>query len=111
VKIIHLRFLFRFKEGDYLAGMEVRESVPIVSLAYGAEIRKTTRKAIELLGGIEKFVQKGDKVFIKPNLMSPTQHSITSGDILFTIVEMCKEAGARDDPKAEYPDLEAAGLT
>ncbi len=78
---------------------------PTVSVAYGIEIRETTRKAIELLGGMNKFVKTGDKVFIKPNLMSPTQHSITSGDVLFTVVEMCQEAGANDIIIADSPSI------
>ena len=76
-----------------------------VSVAHGADIRKTTRKAIELLGGMEKFVKKGDKVFIKPNLMAPTQHSITSGDVLFTVVELCQKAGASDIVIADSPSI------
>ncbi|MFX0135791.1 MAG: DUF362 domain-containing protein [Candidatus Hodarchaeota archaeon] len=78
---------------------------PTVSVAYGPDIRQTTRNAIAQLGGIEKFVKKGDKVFIKPNLMSPTQHSITSGDVLFTVVEMCKEAGAADIVISDSPSI------
>ncbi len=80
-------------------------SSPTVSVAFGPEIRQTTRIAINQLGGMEKFVKKGDKVFIKPNLMSPTQHSTTSGDVLFTVVEMCKEAGASDIIISDSPFL------
>ena len=76
-----------------------------VSIAHGSKIRQTTREAIKLLGGMEKFVKKGDKVFVKPNLMSPTQHSITSGDVLFTVVEMCQEAGAADVIIADSPSI------
>ncbi|HUY01284.1 MAG TPA: DUF362 domain-containing protein [Candidatus Deferrimicrobium sp.] len=78
---------------------------PVVAVSHGPEIRQTTRSAIDLLGGMKKFVKKGDKVFIKPNLMSPTQHSITSGDVLFTIVEMCQEAGAADIVIADSPSI------
>lgn len=85
--------------------MNVSAKGPTVSVAHGPEIRKTTRKAIELLGGMEKFVKKGNKVFIKPNLMSPTQHSITSGDVLFTVVEMCQEAGAADIVIGDSPSI------
>jgi len=85
--------------------MNVTSGKPTVSVAHGAEIRKTTRKAIDLLGGMGKFVKEGNKVFLKPNLMAPTQHSITSGDVLFTVAEMCKEAGASDIVICDSPSI------
>ncbi|NVM30540.1 MAG: DUF362 domain-containing protein [Candidatus Helarchaeota archaeon] len=88
-----------------MAVKDVKSSSPTVSVACGPKIRQTTRKAIEQLGGMGKFVSKGDKVFIKPNLMAPTQHSITSGDVLFTVVEMCQEAGAKDIVIADSPSI------
>ncbi|MHA1386090.1 MAG: DUF362 domain-containing protein, partial [Candidatus Helarchaeota archaeon] len=88
-----------------MSDIENSNEKPIVSIAHGPDIRKTTRKAVDQLGGMKKFVKKGDKVFIKPNLMSPTQHSVTSGDVLFTVVEMCKEAGAGDIIISDSPSI------
>jgi len=38
-----------------------------VSIVKTKEPKVGVPKAIELLGGIETFVKRGDKVFIKPN--------------------------------------------
>lgn len=40
-----------------------------VSVVKEKDTIKRIRKCIELLGGIEKFIEKGDVVCIKPNLI------------------------------------------
>ena len=34
-----------------------------------SEVQAAVEKAVDMLGGIEKFIKKGDKVVIKPNLV------------------------------------------
>ncbi|WP_027338950.1 DUF362 domain-containing protein [Halonatronum saccharophilum] len=54
------------------------------------------RESLDYLGGIESFVKKGDKVLIKPNLLSPhsPEHSITTHPlILKAVIKLIKEAG------------------
>jgi len=68
-----------------------------VALATGDSQYKTTFKAVEMLGGMDKFVKKGDKVFIKPNLMLFTgPPTTTSPIVLGALVKMCKKAGAKE---------------
>jgi uncharacterized protein (DUF362 family) len=57
-----------------------------------------TRKAIEGLGGMEKFVRKGATVVIKPNIAwdrSPELAANTNPEVVAALVQMCYEAGAR----------------
>lgn len=69
----------------------------IVSIAKGTDIALRTRKAIELIGGIEKFINKGDKVCIKPNLIYPSPPPVTTDPIATAeVVKMCFEAGAAE---------------
>jgi len=61
-------------------------------------IKRTTRKAIESLGGISKFVPERSKVIIKPNIAwnrTPEQAANTNPYIVEAVVEMCLEAGAK----------------
>jgi uncharacterized protein (DUF362 family) len=56
-----------------------------------------TSKVIKALGGIGKFVKKGSKVVIKPNIAwnrSPEQAANTHPEVVATVVSLCKSAGA-----------------
>jgi len=57
-----------------------------------------TKKAVELLGGMQKFIAKGDVVMIKPNIgwnRSVEQAANTNPEVVKAVVEMVKEAGAK----------------
>ncbi len=59
---------------------------------------KLTKKAIEALGGMERFVKKGDVVWIKPNIAwdrTPEQAANTNPDVIKTLIELCFNAGAK----------------
>jgi len=56
-----------------------------------------TRGAVELLGGIRKFVKPGNRVVIKPNMsfsVPPERASNTHPEVVRELVILCKEAGA-----------------
>lgn len=60
-------------------------------------VYKNVEKAIELLGGIEKFVKKGDKVLIKPNLLSPKSPDkavTTHPEVVRAVIKLVKKVGA-----------------
>jgi uncharacterized protein (DUF362 family) len=62
------------------------------------EARRLTRAAIQALGGMERFVGKGNVVWVKPNIAwdrRPEQAACTNPDVVATLVEMCFQAGAR----------------
>lgn len=57
-----------------------------------------TRKAIETLGGMGKFVKPGAVVVVKPNIgwdRSPEYAANTNPAVVAAIVEMCFQAGAK----------------
>lgn len=69
-----------------------------LAVAQGASPSKTTRAAIEALGGIKTFISKGDVVVVKPNMAwdrVPEQAANTNPEVVATIVQMCVEAGAK----------------
>jgi uncharacterized protein (DUF362 family) len=57
-----------------------------------------TRKAMELLGGMKRFVSKDDIVVVKPNIgwdRSPEQAADTNPEVVAEVIRMCLEAGAK----------------
>ncbi|HGE72490.1 TPA: DUF362 domain-containing protein [Candidatus Poribacteria bacterium] len=68
-------------------------------------IKKTTKQAIMALGGMSKFVSKGSKVLIKPNIAwnrTPEQAANTNPFVVEAVVEMCLEAGAKKVTVLDY---------
>ncbi|MHC4586862.1 MAG: DUF362 domain-containing protein [Planctomycetota bacterium] len=78
-------------------------SVPTVagqtmSIVEGTDRKQTVTKAIELLGGIERFVKKGETVAIKPNVAfaSPPMLGATAQpELVAQVVTLCYKAGAK----------------
>jgi len=67
-------------------------------VAYKGEQAATVRKVVEELGGIKKFIAKGDKVVIKPNMgfaVPPLRSSNTDPIVIRTLAELVLEAGAK----------------
>lgn len=72
---------------------------PAVTIVKGGTPAENTRKAIEALGGIEKFVKPGQKVFIKPNCISTSRPETainTNPEVVGEVVRLCKKAGAAE---------------
>jgi len=59
----------------------------------GKSIKKSTKKAIELIGGMQRIVKKGDKVIIKPNFVGPIKNAVTDFDVIRSVVEEVKKCG------------------
>ena len=67
-----------------------------ISIVKGSDRVKTVNKAIDLLGGIERFVQKGDIVVIKPNVAfaSPAFLGATAHpQLIAEVVRLCYSRG------------------
>lgn len=59
---------------------------------------KLTEQAIEALGGMKRFVSRGDVVWVKPNIgwdRTPETAANTNPDVVATIIRMCFDAGAK----------------
>jgi uncharacterized protein (DUF362 family) len=71
---------------------------PLLSVARNGAPEALTRAALAGLGGIGKFVSRGDVVVVKPNFgwdRSPEQAANTNPEVVATVVRLCLEAGAK----------------
>lgn len=102
-------------------------SPPDLAVAHGASAEKIVRAAVDALGGIKRFIAKGDVVVVKPNIAwdrTPEQAGDTNPEVVAAIVGLCLEAGAKtvkvfdrpvNDPRRCYvqsgiePSAKAAG--
>jgi len=72
--------------------------LPQMSVAQGDDPRTLARKAIEAVGGMKRFVARGDVVVVKPNIAwdrTPEQAANTNPQVVAEIVRLCQEAGAK----------------
>ncbi len=69
----------------------------IVSIVRGENVADRVNKAIELIGGIKRFIKKGDKVLIKANLVDGKPYETgetVHPETLRTIIKLAKAAEA-----------------
>ncbi len=65
-----------------------------------------TRKALEALGGMSRFVQKGQRVVLKPNMSfatPPERASTTHPMVVATVAQACMDAGAERVVALDFP--------
>ncbi len=57
------------------------------------------RRQFELLGGVEAFIQRGDKVLLKPNFIAPRSHHRSAAQthpaVIVEVARLLKDCGAR----------------
>jgi uncharacterized protein (DUF362 family) len=76
---------------------EAAAAAPVdVAVVGGTDFAAMTLKAVELLGGMDKFVPKGAKVALLPNVQSKNPGTYTKPEILRAVIKMCKTAGASE---------------
>jgi uncharacterized protein (DUF362 family) len=84
------------------SGMPVfaaEETAPDVVVTSGEDPKAMVKKAIAELGGMKKFVSRGDVVVIKPNMAwvrKPETAANTNPDVVVGLVEMAFDAGAKE---------------
>jgi uncharacterized protein (DUF362 family) len=79
---------------------------PDVALIQGESPSLITKEAITTLGGMQRFISKGDKVIIKPNIgwdRTPEQAACTNPEVVKTLVELCFNAGAKEVKVMDNP--------
>ena len=78
-----------------------------------------TRAAVNLLGGMSRFVKAGQKVVVKPNMSfatGPEQAANTHPEVVREVLIMCREAGAGSVRVLDHPlqnpeqALESSGI-
>ncbi len=81
-----------------LAEAADRTARPDLVVARGPLPEQLVKPAIDALGGIKKFVSRGDIVVIKPNIgwdRTPEQAGNTNPGVVAATVKLCFEAGAK----------------
>ena len=61
------------------------------------EVYRTIKSSVDLLGGIGAFVKKGERILLKPNLLSanPPEAAITTHPaVVGAVIRLVQEAGA-----------------
>ncbi|HNS98130.1 MAG TPA: DUF362 domain-containing protein [Polyangiaceae bacterium] len=83
-----------------------RTDLPTMAVAKrGTDPNSLTRAAIDALGGMSRFVAKGDVVTIKPNVgwdRSPMHAANTNPEVVASVVRACYEAGAKHVIVTDY---------
>jgi len=78
----------------------------VISIVKGPDRTKTAAKAIELLGGIDRFVRPGDTVVIKPNVAFATPAILgatANPEIVAEVVRLSYKAGAKKVSVTDNP--------
>jgi len=73
-----------------------REEVDLAAIS--GDPVAATKKALEALGGISRFVKKGQRVVLKPNMSftrTPEFGATTHPQVVATVAQACMEAGAQ----------------
>ncbi|MHA1489503.1 MAG: DUF362 domain-containing protein [Promethearchaeota archaeon] len=75
-----------------------------VSIIKGESPSESVLEGIEKLGGISKYINEGDQVFIKFNLTLPNGFPVnTNFDVLEVVIRSCKKAGANKIFLGSFP--------
>ncbi|MBM3330983.1 DUF362 domain-containing protein [candidate division WOR-3 bacterium] len=93
-----------------LGAVPGKDAGPVVAVARGNKA-KLVGGALDLLGGMGRFVKPGDKVCIKPNFSFAANSecgATTSAEITRQVVQLCLAAGAARVVLFDYPIQEAA---
>jgi uncharacterized protein (DUF362 family) len=69
-----------------------------MSIVTGSNRQTTVTKAVELLGGMRRFIKPGDRVLLKPNVgfsLPPRVCATTHPDLIEQVAKLCFQAGAK----------------
>jgi len=103
-------FLRQFARGPSAA---LAKDLPDVAVAWGEDYARNVLKAVELLGGIERFVPKNSRVAILANVQSSHPGTFTSPTVLGSVLQLCRKAGAKEINMVSWQALknwESTGL-
>jgi len=80
--------------------------IPDLAVIRGDSPEANVRAAVAGLGGMERFVKRGAKVVVKPNVLTgkPPEYAVNTNPLVVaSIVRMCLEAGADTVTVLDYP--------
>jgi len=81
--------------GEFSPDVVFGDEAADIGVAKGEDYFENTKKAVELVGGIKKYVPENSKVAILPNVQSNNPGTFTKPEIVRAAIQMCKEAGAK----------------
>jgi len=73
-------------------------ALPDLAVIQGEQPALLAKEAVAAMGGMKRFIAKGDVVLVKPNIgwdRTPEQAACTNPDVVKTLVELCFDAGAK----------------
>lgn len=79
---------------------------PDLAVIQGESPARITKEAVSVLGGMKRFVSRGDVVVVKPNIgwdRTPELGACTNPEVVKTLVELCFEAGAKQVTVMDNP--------
>jgi uncharacterized protein (DUF362 family) len=79
---------------------------PDLAVVQGDSPDAITREAVKILGGMSRFVAKGDRILIKPNIgwdRKPEQAACTNPEVVKALVELCFDSGAASVTVTDNP--------
>ncbi len=82
-----------------------------LAVVKGTDVPRMVQRAIELLGGVEKWVAPGNLVVVKPNasFVNPAEWgNNTNPEVVASVCALCQKAGARKVLVVDYPLLGGA---
>jgi uncharacterized protein (DUF362 family) len=83
---------------DHLIGSLYASEYADIGVASGASPEAVTTAAIDAIGGIHRFISRGDIVVVKPNIgwdRTPEQAADTNPEVVAILVKLCYDAGAK----------------
>jgi len=78
-------------------GVPADPTLPKMVVVQGEDPRALVRRALEELGGMRRFIARGDVVVVKPNIgwdRTPEQAANTNPEVVGEVVRLCHDAGA-----------------
>jgi len=81
---------------DQVKASSILNKVPDIVLVKSTDYYKAAVEAVNMLGGISKFVRPGSKVGLLINGAFQNKGTITNPDVALAVVKMCYDAGASE---------------
>lgn len=86
--------------------VEPSRVLPVLGIARGQEARAMVRAAVDAIGGISRFIRRGDVVVIKPNVAferAAPLGATSNPEVLRELIELVREGGASEVRVADNP--------
>ena len=85
-----------FLSSSFISGITFKRNPVDISVVKGSDYLASTKKALELLGGMGKFVPESAKVAILANPQRNNPGAYTKPEVLRGAVQMCRESGVSE---------------